>query len=589
MKINRDLVFFLILAVYSFITTWAIHQGQERFNWRSEIWADKAGYYIYLPATFFYHFDISKVPAGLDAKTGNGFVCDLSDKKIHTHFYYGEALLISPFFMATHITSRLLHWDEDGGFSEPYHRVFNFAAVFYFLLGIWFLKKFLANYLSQNISWFVILVVFAGTNLMFYTLEDTLMSHVYSFSLGSVFLYLAKKFISDMSNYKCFLMMSFVFALMFMIRPTNSIIATAFLFLDIRSFKDIMLRLKVLFRPKHIFAALLILIILSFPQLLYWRYLCGRFTIPPYGGAGFGNWDQPRLMQTWFSTVNGLFTYSPVLIFFVGGMIYMIWKRIPNGIYFMIIFLVVSYMASAWRNWYWGGAYGHRAFVDFYGLFCLPFGFLMQDLFIKLKKPLSWLLILLVVFLTYFSVHLTFSVMLKANFKSFFGSTWDFGEYSRVLCRAGFISPHSASVDYTNDYENEQQTSSRQVTDQKSHSGMYSLKASPQDLYFGNYSHFMWEFAYRYPKLATVSLWLNKPFNARSGALLVFSIEKNGTSATWQSVAVDSFNVPPDQWTKLETSFTIPEHLDGEYKMMVYIWNAKRKVLYIDDLHISFE
>ena len=586
---RKDLTLFILLSVFSLFATWISHKGRDRFDWLSELYADKAGYYIYLPATFIYQFDFNKVPKGIDVKTGYGFVCNPDTKKIYTHFYYGEALLISPFFLATHAASKVFNIDEEGGFSYPYHRIFNFASVFYFLLGIWFLRKFLAKYFSQNLAWFVILITFVGTNLMYYTLEDTLMSHVYSFSTAAIFLFLTKKFIDDMTGYKWFLLMSLAFAVMFVIRPTNSILGSAFLFLDIRSGKDIVQRLKVLFNPKHILVLLILIFILSFPQLLYWRYLYDSWTIPSYGGAGFGNWDQPRFAEVWFSTVNGLIPYSPVILFFVAGMIFMILKRIPNGIFILVLFLIVSYIAAAWKNWYWGCAFGHRAFVEYYSLFCLPFGFLMQETFNNRKKRTNIVLIILVSYFTYFSFLLTGSVLLKKNGKCFFGSTWDFGEYSRVLSRAGLIWPFTGSLTYTNDYENEEEIRGSQITEQIAHSGFYSVKADPRNEFCAKFSRMMWEFGTRYPGQVHVKLWLNMPFAVPTGAMIVFSIEKDHKSASWQACKLDQFALPVYKWIRVETTFNVPEKIPGDYMMLIYIWNPGKKVLYADDLNISFD
>jgi hypothetical protein len=586
---RKDLVLFILLTVFSLFSTWIAHKGRDRFDWLSELWADKSGYYIYLPATFIYHFDFEKVPKGLDEKNGYGFVFDQSNKKIYTHFYYGEALLISPFYLAVHAASIAMGRDLEGGFSYPFHRIFNFAAVFYCMLGIWFLNKFLRNYFSQNLVWFVILITFLGTNLMFYTLEDTLMSHVYSFSMGTLFLFLTRKFIVDMSRSGWFFLMALVFAVMLVIRPTNAILGLAFLFLDVRSGKDILQRLKVLLKPKHLLVALLFLFILALPQLLYWRYLTGRFSIPPYGGAGFGNWDNPRFAEVWFSTVNGLFAYSPVILFFAVGMIYMIMKRMPNGIFILAIFLLVSYLAAAWKNWYWGCAFGHRAFVEYYCLFCLPFGFLMKDILENRKKFLNLLSVLLVLYFTCFSVLLTSSVLLKKNGKCFFGSTWDYGEYSRVLHRAGLMWPFSGSLAYSNDYENEEEGRSLQITEQKAHSGSYSIKAASGNVFTPIYSAMIWDFDKHYPKQVRVRMWLNKPFDIPTHALVVLSLEKDGKSANWQSARIDGFELPANTWKKAEATFDIPEGIPGDYKMMIYLWNPRNKVIYMDDLRISFE
>jgi hypothetical protein len=66
-------------------------------NYHSEIWADKAGYYIYLPAFFIYNFQVDGLPAEIDKKTGNGFI--VRDGKIITKYTYGVALLQAPFFI----------------------------------------------------------------------------------------------------------------------------------------------------------------------------------------------------------------------------------------------------------------------------------------------------------------------------------------------------------------------------------------------------------------------------------------------------------------------------------------------------------
>jgi len=109
MKINvkkactLEILFFLSLFIFSTTVTLKQHQGRGILNWQSEIWADMAGYYVYLPATFFYHFDASKTPPGIDEKTGYGFFLDRTHNKVVTGYFYGVSLLVSPFFFAGHV------------------------------------------------------------------------------------------------------------------------------------------------------------------------------------------------------------------------------------------------------------------------------------------------------------------------------------------------------------------------------------------------------------------------------------------------------------------------------------------------------
>jgi hypothetical protein len=586
---RRDLIIFASLTIFSLFATWYAHKGRERFDWLSEMWADKSGYYIYLPATFMYQWDYEKIPKDLDAKNGWGFVIDHNNQKIYTHFYYGESILLSPFFFATRAACKIMGRDEEAGFAYPFHRIFNFAAVFYFMLGVWFLNKFLRRYFSRNLSWFVILITFFGTNLMFYTLEDTLMSHVYSFSIGSVFLYFAAKFIDDRSDYFSFLRMAFPFALMVVIRPTNGIIALAYLFLDLKSGADLWRRILDILHPKRLLPAVLMLAVLAFPQLLYWKYLTGKFSVPDYGGAGFGNWQEPRFAQVWFSTVNGLFTWSPVLLFFVVGMIYMLVKKIPNGIFVLAIFLITSYIAAAWKNWYWGCAFGHRSFVEYYCLFTLPFGFLMQDVFRQKKKFLNVVVLILVAYTTYFSFMLTTTVMRRINGKCFFGSTWDFGEYSRVLNNAGVLWPVQKSNTYTLDYENEEQGRSPQITDRLAHSGLYSLRADASTEFIGKYSAMIWDFGNRYPSDLRVKVMINKPAALPTHAMIVCCIDKDGKNDYWKGVRLDEMNLPAGSWSEASADFSIPPGIPGDHTLRIYIWNPGKTVFYIDDWNIRFK
>ena len=56
----REWIFFIILLAASLYLTLNLHRNNGYFNWKSEIWADRAGYYIYLPSFFMYHFDAKR-------------------------------------------------------------------------------------------------------------------------------------------------------------------------------------------------------------------------------------------------------------------------------------------------------------------------------------------------------------------------------------------------------------------------------------------------------------------------------------------------------------------------------------------------
>jgi hypothetical protein len=181
----REWIFFLLLLGLSLYLTFQAHKDKGYFNWKSEIWADRAGYYIYLPSFFMYHFDAKKCPEKIEEKTGYGFSIDYQKNTINTKYTYGVAALLSPFFIGAYIVSPVLKLPGEAGFGPVYHRMVNVAAVIYLMLGLWILKRFLKYYFEPFIQYLILFFIYAGTNLLFYAVDDTLMSHVYSFFLPS--------------------------------------------------------------------------------------------------------------------------------------------------------------------------------------------------------------------------------------------------------------------------------------------------------------------------------------------------------------------------------------------------------------------
>ena len=76
-----------------------------------------------------------------------------------------------------------------------------FAALFYALIGLVYLKKlFQLHNIGDKTTSIIVLALFFGTNLLNYTLSEAGMSHVYSFSLISVFLYHSSRFVLQREN-----------------------------------------------------------------------------------------------------------------------------------------------------------------------------------------------------------------------------------------------------------------------------------------------------------------------------------------------------------------------------------------------------
>jgi hypothetical protein len=165
--------------------------------------------------------------------------------------------------------------------------------------------------------------------------------------------------------------------------------------------------------------------IILLPQLLYWKKISGSYLLDTYSGETFSNWNNPKIIQAWFSSNNGLFTYTPLMFLIIIGMVSMIVKRESNGKLFLAMFLIATYIFSSWWNWWFGCAYGYRSFVEYYALFSFPLAYI---LFRQNKEYLKRIIYLFVLFCFYWNMD-----MIYYYDGCFYGGEWDWDTYIELL------------------------------------------------------------------------------------------------------------------------------------------------------------
>jgi len=359
------------------------HSKSGYFNYHSEIWGDKAGYYVYLPSALKFDFNPSSFPDSVEHRIGNGFTFDKENGKVITKYTCGVAIMQSPFYCLADLFAEPLNYEKNG-FSPIYHRSIDVASVFYLVLGLIFLFKFLKPRYGPLHSFVACLLTFAATNLYYYSIAETGMSHVYSFSLFCLFLYFiqATNFLKKSSFWKNFIL-GLLMGLIVLIRPTNILFFSTLFFLDSNNLKGIGQRVRNLFTLTAIGPIITGTLVIMIPQLLYWKYVSGSYINYSYGEEGF-NWLSPKLLHTWFSPSTGLFTYTPLFFLIILSALLMIKNKKLNGVFLVTLFLVISYTFSAWWSWSFGCAFGHRSFVEYYALFSIPMAYGISEM-TKLK------------------------------------------------------------------------------------------------------------------------------------------------------------------------------------------------------------
>jgi len=314
------------------------------------------------------------------------------------------------------------------GYGPPYHIMVNIVAAFYLALGVIALYRFLRFYLSRYSSLFSILIIVFSTNLYFYAAFETMMSHVYSFAMFSIFLFSLKNYLDRGKRLKYLILVGLTLAIATLIRPTNIFLSFLILFLDTNSFAILKERFLHFINPKRLFVIFLLALIIFIPQFIYWKFESGHYIYYSYPGEDFRYLTNPKLIETWFAPLNGLFLYNPVYLLILTGLIYSIFMLKSNRFIGIISFIWVAYFSASWHCFYFGGAYGLRTYVEYTAIFALPFGFFLQQIFEKRKAFLKILVSVLLIVFTYYSINFE-----NHSGRCFGGELWDWAYFKNKI------------------------------------------------------------------------------------------------------------------------------------------------------------
>lgn len=425
------LLFTLALSVsLSLVRRWPI----DVFDYHATIFSDKAGYYIYLPAAFKYHFDTERMPAKLDKNLGDGFVINHESKKIITKYPCGVALLQMPFYLPVYLLAKPFNYGSEG-FSPIYQKTIDICGVVYLILGLVFLWKFLAFYFNDKIIFLSLLYLYCCTNLLYFGTYEAGMSHVFSFFVVNMFLFYWKKSsVEGVISVQRWVLFSACITLIWLIRPVNLLFIPFVLMLDASSVKLVSGFIKENLSAKKIVVSLTVVFLFASPQLAYNMYAYGNLIADSYRNEGFDNLYSPKIAEVLFAARNGFFIYNPLYLLAIAGMFVMMLHKNRNGLVLLGLFSAITFVYAGWWSWELGCSLGHRGYVDFYGLLVIPFAVVAERMWRK-PAPRAALISLLTVFAAY---NLKFYWTYDGCFSG--ATDWDYQRWKYWVFEAGLPS-----------------------------------------------------------------------------------------------------------------------------------------------------
>lgn len=351
---------------------------------------DVFGYYLYLPANFIYDDPGLKDQQWID---------DIMEKYQPSPTLYqlvyldngtklikysaGNAVLYSPFFFIAHWLAPVIGYPADG-FSLPYQVILSIGGIMWAILGIFLLRKLLLFYFSDSITALILILVVAGTNyLHLVSIDGTLLTHNYLFTLYTLMVILTIRYHNDPSAKKA-LFLGITAGFISLIRPSEAVCFLIPLFWQTGTRQALANKISMIRKfPFHPIIMLVSALLIGFIQFYYWRSLTGEWIYYSYSnnpGEGF-RFFPPYIMEFLFSFRKGWFVYTPIML---GAMVGMVWmfKRFRENLPAILIFFIIDlWIVSSWTAWwYGGGSFSSRSLVPAYALLAIPLGYLVQSL-----------------------------------------------------------------------------------------------------------------------------------------------------------------------------------------------------------------
>lgn len=373
------------------------------------IW-DTAGYYVYLPAAIIYH-DLGKLEfyeqVNREYKTADrdwyGIYQDSLTGRRWTKYPVGVAIMELPFFLIAHGLSQVF---PEENVIYGYGKIFQYgvacACLFWFLAGLFCLRRFLLRYFDDAVVALTLFLVIYATNLFNYGLLEGGLSHGISFALFSFLLLLTDNWYRS-GRRIALLGLAMILGLIIITRPTNVVAALIPLLWGVWS-RESWVNRKAFFEQR-IFAivfAFSLCVAVVFIQLSYWHYITGNWILYSYKGEKF-DLTNPHILEGLFHYDKGWFIYTPLALCFVAGLIFVYWYYRTQFLPLTLFLIVNIYVVYSWDFWRYGGGFGARPLTESYAFLAFSLAAFLEHSF-RWKR--RWRIALLCFFILTTSLNL---------------------------------------------------------------------------------------------------------------------------------------------------------------------------------------
>jgi hypothetical protein len=561
--------------------------------WDRSISGDGKGYYAYLPALFIYQDLEYNFVEDYEAKY---YPEDRSLFKEFRYKYKGESVnktfpgitvLWLPFFLIAHFLSFLLGFSTDG-YSLLYQYSIGIAAIFYVWLGCKLLLRILHDFeFDRKWSVLILFSLLFGTNLFYYTVYESSLTHAYNFFLITGFCWFAYQSLHHFSRKSVVLAIIFL-GMIVAVRPPNGLALFILPFLA-GNFQVLKAFFLQLFKDRStlLYTIGAGLAVIAIP-ISMWYAQTGYFYVYSYGEEGF-DFSNPEIFNSLFSYRKGWFVYTPIAFLSMIGFIELFRTQRFRLFSLGTFLFIIIYVFSSWWCWWYGAGFGQRAYVDYYVLIGLLLAFSFRWLE-KWKYPKYAFSTILTLFIGLNLVqsyqhlkgilpgdNITKEIYWE-NFLSFKKKARLYLPNDRIVSKKSFKNNMEQDIGWGN---------YKTISAEKAYSGKQACKIDKHAQFGITFKSTV------HPYITTSDSWVrvsamvhsNSPYPVTK---MIIEFKSGDEVLAYSAFGIKEY-VTKNKWVMVQFGAEVPELKTEADQVIVYYWNPSTKeTVRIDDMKVEF-
>jgi hypothetical protein len=296
-------------------------------------------------------------------------------------FLLGMAILYLPFFLLGNGFALIFDFSLDG-FSLPYQYAMVIGGLFYTLLGLFYLRKILLEYIPDKIAALVLIIVVLATNFSHHLSIKNLETVNVLFLFVCLIIWNTIQW-HKTQQLKNLLAIGACITLMSMVKPSEVMIVLLPIFYGVYSIHTWQIKWKLIVQHKVQFLWMLIVcLLIALPQMSYWCITTGSLFYDSYINPGVGlDFFSPYIFESLFSYKKGWLIYTPVMVLALVGFYNLFKKRKESALAFTAYFVITTYIIFSWTEWWYGAGFSNRPLITTYPILAITMGLFLNQIF----------------------------------------------------------------------------------------------------------------------------------------------------------------------------------------------------------------